>query len=233
MARLCERPGCSVPADVSYGFDAEQLVVWLDGFRVAQGAKSGVLCRRHADAMVVPLGWMLDDRREPTPRLFRPPAEAPTGPMIRPRVRRVRPDPTTRTVQLQLDEYGASSELASAVEQAVTEAIAIAQHADASHDAELAELTELAALVQLDQAVESPQPVEVVEPATAERDAERDAEHVAEHVAEREPDDVDDESAEVLPWQPVFDERDDLQGLLKARGRLLSRAFNGIAADDH
>jgi hypothetical protein len=38
---------------------------------------------------------------------------------------------------------------------------------------------------------------------------------------------------EVLPWQPVFDERDDLKGLLKARGRLLSRAFNGFAADEH
>lgn len=33
---------------------------------------SGVLCRRHADAMVVPRGWALDDRREATPRLFRP-----------------------------------------------------------------------------------------------------------------------------------------------------------------
>src|SRR5690606_10810302 len=29
--------------------------------------------RRHADAMVVPRGWTLDDRREPMPRLFRPP----------------------------------------------------------------------------------------------------------------------------------------------------------------
>lgn len=34
---------------------------------------NGVLCKRHADAMVVPRGWTLDDRREPIPRLFRPP----------------------------------------------------------------------------------------------------------------------------------------------------------------
>ena len=33
--------------------------------------RAGSLCKRHADAMVVPLGWTLDDRREPTPRLFR------------------------------------------------------------------------------------------------------------------------------------------------------------------
>ena len=31
---------------------------------------SGVLCLRHADAMAVPRGWSMDDRREPTPRLF-------------------------------------------------------------------------------------------------------------------------------------------------------------------
>ena len=31
-----------------------------------------VLCRRHADAMVVPIGWTLDDRREDQPRLFKP-----------------------------------------------------------------------------------------------------------------------------------------------------------------
>ena len=37
--------------------------------------RAGVLCRRHADAMVVPLGWMLDDRRDPIPRLFKAPAQ--------------------------------------------------------------------------------------------------------------------------------------------------------------
>ena len=30
------------------------------------------LCRRHADCMVVPRGWTLDDRREEFPRLFKP-----------------------------------------------------------------------------------------------------------------------------------------------------------------
>jgi hypothetical protein len=188
MVRLCERPGCSNPADVSYGFDAEHLVVWLGGFQAAQGASSGVLCRRHADAMVVPLGWMLDDRRDPAPRLFRSPGEAPTGPMIRPRHKRVRPDPSTGTVQLQLGEYQVSTELAAAVEQAVSEAIAIGR--------------------DLDQ-IDVPDPQDDTPAGDADRHA-----------------------ADVAPWQPVFDERDDLQGLLKARGRLLSRAFNGVAADE-
>lgn len=177
MARLCERPGCSVVADVAYGFVAEHLVVWLDGFHAAQGASSGVLCRRHADAMVVPLGWMLDDRREPAPRLFRPPAEAPTGPMVRPRPKRLKAD-ATGSVQLQLDEFSRPTELAAAVEEAVTEVLANVDTTSA------------------------PAPP------------------------------VADDQTEALPWQPVFDERDDLQGLLKARGRLLSRAFNGIGTDD-
>lgn len=71
MARLCERPGCSQAAEVAYGIDAEHLLVWLDPFDGAVGYRAGVLCRRHADAMVVPLGWMLDDRREAVPRLFK------------------------------------------------------------------------------------------------------------------------------------------------------------------
>ena len=55
MTRLCERPGCSQVAEMTYGFDAEHLMVWIDSYdRVATG-RAGVLCRRHADAMVVPL----------------------------------------------------------------------------------------------------------------------------------------------------------------------------------
>src|SRR5262249_44845240 len=45
-----------------------------------------VLCRRHADAMVVPIGWRLDDRREQQPRLFKPrqaPAAEPPAPSRR------------------------------------------------------------------------------------------------------------------------------------------------------
>jgi hypothetical protein len=73
MGKLCERPGCSDVAAMAYGFDADRLLVWLaprdpDG----DPLRAGSLCKRHADAMVVPIGWTLDDRREATPRLFRP-----------------------------------------------------------------------------------------------------------------------------------------------------------------
>jgi Protein of unknown function (DUF3499) len=72
MGRLCERPGCSEVAVMAYGFDADRQLVWLapsapDSDRM----RAGALCRRHADTLVVPRGWTLDDRREPAPRLFR------------------------------------------------------------------------------------------------------------------------------------------------------------------
>ena len=63
---------------MTYGFDAEHLMVWIDSYDRVAVDRAGVLCRRHADAMVVPLGWMLDDRRDPIPRLFRTPAQPAT-----------------------------------------------------------------------------------------------------------------------------------------------------------
>ena len=173
MNRLCERPGCSQPAEVAYGFDADHLTVWLDAMGEVQGMRFGVLCRRHADAMIVPLGWMLDDRREPTLRLFKTAAvdTAPTRPR---RERRMRGrDDTNEQLRLAVPP----------------------------EDPEPASSVEVVAVLEVMEVVE----VEV------------------------------DEETEVLaaetPWVPVFDSSDDLHGLLKARGRLLSRAFNGAPTD--
>ena len=73
MGRLCERPGCSEPASVGYGMVPEDLVFWLDVTVAGDDLGVGVLCRRHADSMVVPRSWTLDDRRDPELHLFRPP----------------------------------------------------------------------------------------------------------------------------------------------------------------
>lgn len=68
MAHLCERPGCAEPATVGYGFDPRRQLVWLQS--ISGGVAGGSLCRRHADAMVVPRGWWLDDQRgQPEPAL--------------------------------------------------------------------------------------------------------------------------------------------------------------------
>lgn len=164
MARLCERPGCSQPAEVIYGIDADHLMVWIESLDGAVTYRAGVLCRRHADAMVVPLGWMLDDRREPVPRLFKP-REPAAPPTVRSRRRR----PThygDDTAQLVLPGASGSTALADPVEEVVAE------------------------------------------PAAA---------------APSQPSPRDDRGS--APWKPVFDQTDDLDGLLVARSPLLSRAF--------
>lgn len=159
--------------------------MWLDGFHAAQGARSGVLCRRHANAMVVPLGWMLDDRREPVPRLFRSPAEVVEAAPVR---RRSRQRTGDDTLQLRLDTI--AGELAR---------------------------------IEADDPELPPAPVATPEgPVPVEVDV---------NVNVNVDDDVDVDVEPVSPWLPVFDQSDDLSGLLKARGRLLSRAFNGAATD--
>jgi len=64
----------------------EDLMFWLDSLRSGP-AEHGVLCRRHADTMVVPRGWTLDDLRDPDLHLFRPPADD-SGSIRPPRSRR-------------------------------------------------------------------------------------------------------------------------------------------------
>jgi Protein of unknown function (DUF3499) len=91
MARFCERPGCGENASVAYGFDAERGTVWLEVLGPAGGPTAGVLCRRHADAMVLPKGWWLQDRRSDA-TLFTAEA-APAAPTYRPKRPRRRPSP--------------------------------------------------------------------------------------------------------------------------------------------
>ena len=82
----------------------EDLVFWLSVPGDAPSSDPDVLCRRHADAMVVPRGWTLDDRRESALRLFKP---APVADVERParsvRRRRTRDDAPE---QLQIDGTG-------------------------------------------------------------------------------------------------------------------------------
>jgi hypothetical protein len=107
MGKLCERPGCSDVAAMSYGFDVDRLLVWLAPRDPEDDPmRAGALCLRHADAMVVPRGWTLDDRREPTPRLFRSPPVVPDE-AKRTRTRARRPQ-KERGEQLALADVGAA-----------------------------------------------------------------------------------------------------------------------------
>jgi hypothetical protein len=55
---------------------AADLVFWLGLLTEGGDQSHGVLCRRHADSMVVPRNWTLDDIRDPDLHLFRPPPPA-------------------------------------------------------------------------------------------------------------------------------------------------------------
>jgi hypothetical protein len=92
-------------ASVSYGFDPERTVVWLEVLGPA-GPAAGALCRRHADAMVLPRGWWLQDRRSDA-ALFTAPEPAPPATVYRAKRRR-RPD--AEPAPLPLDEPGGSTE---------------------------------------------------------------------------------------------------------------------------
>ena len=84
----------------------EDLLFWIAPLDDAPVDDHNVLCRRHADAMVVPRGWTLDDRREPVPRLFMPRRAEPEEPAERPGRRRARPAPETVGEQLQIHGTG-------------------------------------------------------------------------------------------------------------------------------
>ena len=90
MRRLCERPGCAAQAEVSYGMDKVNLVVWIDNSHVPEREHAGRLCRRHADALVVPRDWSIDDRRQVIPLLFRNLSDNTTG-RSRPKAKRATP----------------------------------------------------------------------------------------------------------------------------------------------
>jgi len=151
----------------------EQLLVWLEVLPEGPPTmQNGVICRRHADAMVVPRGWTLDDRREARPRLFKVVDTGrgnSTQEMRRPRTQKpvtIEPAP-----QLVFESVEPSTEL-------------IEEPAD---DITVGEIRPL-----------------------------------GEH---------DPEETQALPWRPVFDDSDDLGGLLTAKSPLLARAFRGASAD--
>lgn len=83
---------------------AEDLLFWLAPIQAAP-ERAGVLCRRHADSMVVPRGWTLDDRRNGGPRLFQAERFV-TSAEPAPKAVRARSRPAERPEQLQIDGTG-------------------------------------------------------------------------------------------------------------------------------
>jgi hypothetical protein len=112
MRRLCDRPGCSAPAALVYRMVPERLVFWMAPIDDEVETDGGVICQRHADRLVLPRGWTLDDRRDPTLRLFRPSPEADradAGPRLS---RRTRPEPVAEQLAIGVDAEDSSAVVA-------------------------------------------------------------------------------------------------------------------------
>ncbi len=82
----------------------EDLLFWIAPLSGTPIDDQNVLCLRHADAMTVPRGWTLDDRREEVPRLFKPRPVDPGAPAASMHRRRRSPQPEVE--QLQIDGTG-------------------------------------------------------------------------------------------------------------------------------
>lgn len=158
--------------------------VTLDNFVDAESKVPNVLCKTHADRLKMPKDWLLDDRREANPRLFRVAAsveQKPARDHTAGHRRKSRPFPKPESFDT----------------------------------------------------VPTPRPVEAREPEPkvqehAEPVVERVVELVIEEVAPVEEVVVaapELEPTQAMPWRPHFDQDDDLDGVLKPKGRLLSRAF--------
>ena len=204
MARLCERPGCSATAACVYGIDSRCLSVWIDGTvpdeagSSSLGKRAGVLCRRHADSMVVPIGWTLDDRRTTTDEPAASRRLTPLPRIVRRRPRRTADD---QNEQLALIELPDDDPIADPIADAVASPVGVATRADhpvsGIADVEGAQAPDAG---PVDGGVETPVDAAV-------------------HPPGGEP------VPPATPWRPVFDQADDLGGLLATRSPLLARAF--------
>ncbi len=63
MQRSCARPACADLAVATLAYDYAASTVWLLPLDPDPGPMTHGLCDRHAETLVVPRGWTLDDRR--------------------------------------------------------------------------------------------------------------------------------------------------------------------------
>ena len=163
--------------------------VTLDNFLEAETKVPNVLCKTHADRLKMPKDWLLDDRREANPRLFRVTASAEKQPSRdhtsqSGHRRKSRPFPKPES----FDTVPTPRPVEAREPEPVLEVV---QHVEPD-----------------------PMPEPTPEPVVAEV--------VEETAPVTEP---ELEPTQAMPWKPRFDQEDDLDGVMKPKGRLLSRAF--------
>ncbi len=63
MNRACARPACGHAAAATFVYDYQARTTWLDPLARERHPMAYDLCVAHADALTVPQGWRLVDRR--------------------------------------------------------------------------------------------------------------------------------------------------------------------------
>jgi hypothetical protein len=189
MARKCERPSCRERGEVAYVIDTANLLVNIDAPIPRDSSRVNILCRRHADSLVVPRDWQIVDNRTKKQRLFSAPAS-----------HAARAKPRSRSTKKPERERKSTGEVIQDLFEVATRVVA-------------APAREPESIRESDVAPEVATPVE------------------AETVAEIET--IDPQETQAMPWTPQFDRTGDLDGRLRARGRLLSRAFGSFDSSDH
>ena len=184
------------------------LTLWIDTFRADVSAARereimGYVCRQHGERLSPPRGWMVDDRRESAPRLFRPQPNLSVVPDKAPRSRKDKVRDMPRPSLF--------AENSSPVAAPVVEAPA--------------PVVETLAPVVETPAIEEPVPeVPVAETPVIETPVDPTPLRAANVVVGPEPS-VDPSGDVTSAWEPYFDPDDDLDGQLNATGSMLRDAF--------
>jgi hypothetical protein len=174
--------------------DTANLLVNIDAPIPRDSSRVNILCRRHADSLVVPRDWQIIDNRTKKQRLFSAPASH-SG----------RTTSRSSSAKKQKREKGKAS-------------------------AVIQDLFEFATRVVAAPARE-PEPVRETVAAHLDEISEVS---VGEIEVDTEIETIDPQETQAMPWTPQFDRTGDLDGRLRARGRLLSRAFGASSQDrDH
>ncbi len=196
MAKKCERPSCRERGEVAYVIDTANLLVSIDAPIPRDPSRVNILCRRHADSLVVPRDWQIIDNRTKKQRLFSAPAS-----------HAVRTTPRSSSTKKQKRERKSTGAVIQDLFEFATRVVA----------APVREPEPIRENVSMHREVIS----EVLEGSMDEIDV----------VAEIET--IDPQETQAMPWTPQFDRTGDLDGRLRARGKLLSRAFGGFDETDH
>lgn len=242
VRKLCERPGCSAIADVSYGMDHAALLVWIDDNARSERELAGRLCRRHADALVVPRGWTIDDRRDPIPRLFRTIAQEVSEGKTRPRRAAQPSDRATPPESPSLFEHDDGPPDVPDVVEATVSADVIepetppeADGVSSVSDADAGEISPEPADDTVDPGIVPELEYEPIDEMPPDDDVTDVDDGVIEETviddAGTPDDDVDPDATRAMPWTPQLTGRYSPDDTGPVSGRLLGRAF-GVRKDE-